>query len=83
MIYVLLVLASVMTLAFDTHEAFRVPSPIYSNGTRNETYNYKQRLKNTTIPHPALYYTEFVVSCIFAADLLIRFIVCPGKVGCC
>ncbi len=74
-----MILTSVLTMAFDTHEAFRIPSN--NNKTTNYSHgNYKQILRDTTKPHPALYFSEFVITSLFAADLITRLIVCPSKV---
>ena len=73
-------MTSVLTLAFDSHEDFRVPSPVNRTRNVNET-NPKKILLSTTNPHPAMYITEFFISCTFGLDLALRFIVCPSKVG--
>ena len=81
LLYVLMIVTSVLTLAVETHEHFRVELPTYNETSRANATNQKKYVREYMEPHPGLAQTELIISSVFAANLLLRFTVCPNKLN--
>ena len=81
LLYVLMIVTSVLTLAMETHEHFRLELHTYNESSRANATNQKKYVREYMEPHPGLAQTELIISSVFGANLLLRFTVCPKKLN--
>ncbi|KAH3740246.1 hypothetical protein DPMN_046947 [Dreissena polymorpha] len=76
---VFFIVVSILSFCLKTHPDMRVP--IISNLTTNFTRgNISWRLeKSKTEPHESFFYIECVSNAWFTFEIIIRFVVAPGK----
>ncbi len=79
-ISVFFVVVSVVSFCFKTHPPFRIPILHIATMMHNNISYALPIYKQSTIPHPAFFYTELVCNIWFTFELTIRFLLCPNRV---